>query len=235
VTLPRPIDDEAQSRAFLIALGLAAQLDPQRDLRELFSAVAAQLDVSRRVRIHVLDRWFEADQILAPIVPALDDWIRLSEAAELAAEALAGKPEIHDQASIIDDIWSVRRVRGQARGAILRQPLLSSSAVAQALGASPSNREIARTLRDKGDIIGLEVGRAFAYPAFQFDHDGRRVWPAVKLINQALDARHDPWGVAGWWLTRDRVLGAAPWELVSDPQREPDVVRAAEAVTEPLG
>lgn len=235
MALPRPVDDEAQSRAFLIALGHAAQLDPKRDLRELFSAVASELQVSRSVRVHVLNRWFEADQILAPIVPALDDWIRLSEAAELAAEGLAGKPEIHDQASIIDDIWSVRRVRGQARGAILRQPLLSSSAVAEALGASHGNREIARTLRAKGDVIGLEVGRAFAYPAFQFDHDGRRIWPAVRLINQTLDARHDPWGVAGWWLTRDRVLGAAPWELVSDPLREVDLVRAAEAVTELLG
>lgn len=50
-------------------------------------------------------------------------------------------------------------------------------------------------------------------PAFQFTEDGSPV-PVVLDVNRILDARHDPWGAADWWLSENAWLGTTPAALL---------------------
>jgi hypothetical protein len=80
------------------------------------------------------------------------------------------------------------------------------------------------------ELIRLRIGGAVRLPRFQFGADGRP--DAVVLeVNRVLDAEHDPWGVAGWWLDRHSWLLGAPIELVdgtADDRRRVVVAAAAE-------
>ena len=123
---------------------------------------------------------------------------------------------------------------GEAIRQIWQEEMLGPAAAATALGAKPSNREKVRQYRARSKLIGLPRERGYLYPAFQFDKDRRQVRPEVQRANEILDARDDPWGVASWWISRNARLGAKPMELIGTNRSE-DIVRAAEAVVEPVG
>jgi hypothetical protein len=113
--------------------------------------------------------------------------------------------------------------------------MLESKAAAIALGAKVTNREKVRSHRERSRLLGLPRDRSYLYPAFQFDPRKRELYPEVRQVNELLDAAVDPWGVASWWVSpNDRLGGARPLDLVSKARAE-EVVRAAQAIVEPIG
>lgn len=121
-------------------------------------------------------------------------------------------------------------IRSAAHRAVLDQPLLESTAVAEALGRSGSNgREAASKLRLASQIVGIRQGNRYLYPAFQIDFRNRRVAPVVAQVNQLLGAVDDPWGVASWWISPStRLGGQAPRDLLGS-DHEPDLMALARA------
>lgn len=133
------------------------------------------------------------------------------------ATALAGSPRLVHEA--IDEAFTDLALRTQARRAVLDVEMLTSAAVARALGMRGNNqREAASRLRRTGVLLGLPDGgsRGYLYPAFQVDPVAQRVRPVVATVNRALDAVGDPWGVASWWVSpTPRLDGSSPAALVA--------------------
>lgn len=178
---------------------LAAELTGLAD--EEFAAVITQSLVSRRADVD-------------PAAMATLWRVTLRSAAEVST--LAGPPRlVHDA---IGEAFTDLALRTQARRAVLDVEMLTSSAVAQALGLHGSNqREAASRLRRSGGLLGLpdNGSRGYLYPAFQVDPVSRRVRPVVATVNRALDAVGDPWGAASWWVSpTPRLDGAPPMSLV---------------------
>lgn len=119
-------------------------------------------------------------------------------------------------------------IRSAAHRAVLDEPLLESSAVAEALGRTGTNgREAASKLRLAGRLVGVRQQNRFLYPAFQFDLEHNQVHQVAADVNRVLDALHDPWGVASWWITANpRIEGRAPKDLLGTTQ-ERDVLALA--------
>ncbi len=127
-----------------------------------------------------------------------------------------------------EDIARIARVQAEAEASVLRHDLLGASAIARLLGPTSANpREFARSLRTRGDLVGLARPGGYVFPAFQVDPKRREIWPVVAELNRRLGAADDPWAVASWWFTRDSRLRAEPHTLVSDPARADDLRRAA--------
>ena len=232
-----PVTADEETRQFLVALGdEVSRAEPNEDLRDLMRRVQIDLQADRSVMVRLLDSLMQSDAVLSPVATTLDTWIRSAIAASIAADVLAGEPRVFDEPDELDDLWRVHRVRGEARHAVLVDlDMLSSSGVARVLGSAATNREAARALRERGDAVGLPHKNGYVYPAFQFDIDRHQVWPVVARVNRLLDARHDPWGVAGWWIARQSAADAPRWQLVADPQRAADLLDSAEALLEPIG
>jgi hypothetical protein len=121
-------------------------------------------------------------------------------------------------------------IRSTAHRAVLDEPLLESSAVAEALGRSTTNgREAASRLRLSGRLVGIRQANRYLYPAFQFDLARRHVPAVVAEVNRLLDAAGDPWGVASWWISDNpRLGGRAPRDLIGEPD-ESDLLVLARA------
>lgn len=120
------------------------------------------------------------------------------------------------------------RIETAARQAIFEYPHLEPSDVADVLRSRDSNRRSpASRLRERGDIVGYEVGGRYLYPSFQFDAATARVRPVVAEVNRLLDARHDPWGVGSWWLSPSGWLdeGRSPADLAVEGGQD-DRIRA---------
>jgi len=136
--------------------------------------------------------------------------------------------ELHDQS------W----IEGMVRARIFRERMLTSSQAGDLLGTnSKSNkRQYANNLRTSGELLGIPHKRnRYVYPAFQFDVKRSRLRPVVSKVNKLLDALHDPWGVASWWITpSERLDGKPPKELLGTA-REKEVLELAEAELEPVG
>nr|WP_062342832.1 hypothetical protein [Herbidospora sakaeratensis] len=92
-----------------------------------------------------------------------------------------------------------RAVQPEAEAALLGAPSYSPLQVRRA-GFDPHDALLIRLAGPDG---------AIRLPAFQFDADGGPV-PVVMEINELLDAEHDPWGVADWWLSHNTWIGASP-------------------------
>lgn len=136
--------------------------------------------------------------------------------SEETVTSLAGEATtVHDE---IADAFTDLRLRTQARRAVLDVDMLTSAAIAQALGGRGRNqREIASRLRTRGVLLGLHDAsrRGYLYPAFQVDVGNERVHPVVAEVNRHLDAARDPWGVGSWWVSaHPRLDGAAPMDLL---------------------
>ncbi|MDJ0363016.1 hypothetical protein [Rhodococcus sp. H29-C3] len=108
------------------------------------------------------------------------------------------------------------RIETAARQAIFEHPHLEPGDVADVLRSRDSNRRsTASRLRDRGDIVGYEIGGRYLYPSFQFDAATAKIRPVVAEVNHLLDAKHDPWGVGSWWISPSGWLdeGLSPADL----------------------
>jgi hypothetical protein len=228
---PSTTDDEVRG---LLALMANAAAHDQRDLSEVLRALRPSWPHGPEATIRLVLDLVGSDQALSRARDAIAGAVRTAIAVDAMTDTLAGEPVIIDP-SVLDDMTRVARVRGEAHRAVMQLPMLTSVGVAQVMGSGAKNREVARSLRERGRVIGLPDRASFVYPAFQFDPDRHAVWPAVATINDLIDARHDPWGVAGWWITPDRILGGRPVDFVGDPDRDDQLISAAQAVVEPIG
>ena len=149
------------------------------------------------------------------------------------ARQLGGDPR-----HVLDEAERVLLLQAQVEGEALRsiwdEPMIEARDAAAALGAAPSNRERVRRYRERSWLLGLPSGRGYLYPTFQFAVERRDVAPAVRAVNEQLDAAGDPWGVASWWVALNDRLGARPRDLVGT-ERADDLAGAAASLTQPLG
>lgn len=115
-------------------------------------------------------------------------------------------------------------IRSAAHHMVLQEPMLESSAVAEALGRTGTNgREAASKLRLASRLVGIRQQNKYLYPAFQFDFVDQRVNDNVQIVNRLLDAVDDPWGVSSWWVASNpRLEGKAPKDLLGT-DREDDL------------
>lgn len=223
-------------RRLMRLLGEAARedTDPSALLRVISERDDIRPDTWRRLVSYML----ASSERFPGVASAVESILRVAGSAPRLIDDLAGSPDVREDPEEIttaDDLLGIARVRGEARAAIFDRAMLSSASVAKAVGLPPSNREAARSLRNRGEAIGLPHRGGYVYPAFQFDPRRHRVWPVVARVNAILDAGHDPWGVAAWWFTVDPGLGGEPSQLVTDRGREADVIASAEAILEPIG
>jgi hypothetical protein len=149
---------------------------------------------------------------------------------------VAGKPRrTLDVDDLADSTLRQARLAGEAIASIWEEPMLEPKAAAIALGAKATNREKVRSYRDRSWLLGMQRDRSYLYPAFQFDQHKRELYPEVRQVNELLDAAVDSWGVASWWVSSNDYLGGArPLDLVGEARAE-EVIRAAQAVVEPIG
>jgi hypothetical protein len=149
---------------------------------------------------------------------------------------LAGEPRrVLDVDDLTDSTLRQARLAGEAIATIWEERMLEPKAAAEALRAKATNREKVRSYRERSWLLGLPRDRSYLYPAFQFDPRRRELYPEVRQVNELLDAAADPWGVASWWVSpNDRLGGARPLDLVGEVRAE-EVIRAAQAVVEPIG
>jgi len=148
------------------------------------------------------------------------------------AEALAGGP-----ARVIADLAEDAVIRAGARRHVLDEPMLDARGLAIALGSRSVNpSQYAAAKRRRGEVLGLPLNGRFLFLSFQVDSERQAVRPAVRETNVLLGAAGDPWGVASWWVSgNERLSGKRPADVVCDDARALDVVRAARAVTAPVG
>ena len=106
------------------------------------------------------------------------------------------------------------------RERILHAPR-TSAFVLRARGADPELSGLIRLHREDG---GMDL------PDFQFD-ERDRPRDVVMSVNRLLDAEHDPWGVADWWLSGNAWLGDSPAALLGSVDDD-DLLAAAAAAVE---
>lgn len=163
----------------------------------------------------------------------LRSWLALFAVRSDLARQLGGGPR-----QVLDDVsqalMAQAGLQGDAMRTIWREPMLEPKDAAVALGAKATNREKVRQYRERSWLLGLPSGRGYLYPAFQFDHERRDVFPEVRAVNERLEAANDAWGVASWWISRHARLGARPADLVGT-DRGDGLVAVAAAATELVG
>jgi hypothetical protein len=102
---------------------------------------------------------------------------------------------------------------------ILRAELTSAFALRDR-GADPELPDLIRLHRADGSM---------SLPDFQFD-ELDRPREVVLSVNRVLDAEHDPWAVADWWLSRNVWLGDSPAKLLGSVADDKLLAAAAVAV-----
>lgn len=120
------------------------------------------------------------------------------------------------------------QIETAARQAIFEHPHFEPGDVADVLRSRDSNRRSpASRLRERGDIVGYEIGGRYLYPTFQFDAATAKVRSVVAEVNQLLDAKRDPWGVGSWWISPSGWLedGLSPADLAVEGGQD-DKIRA---------
>lgn len=117
---------------------------------------------------------------------------------------------------VLDGHRMVGPVLGPVRDRLLAAPALDADTVLRR-GGDPYAPELIR-------LPG--AGGRPQLPRFQFS-EGTLPWLVVLEVNELLDAAHDPWGAADWWLSSNAWLGAAPAGLLGtgDDRRLVDTVR----------
>lgn len=173
-------------------------------------------EMRRQLERHIQDVQHSVDRLTARI-DAMG--VNVSEHLVTAAELRAGRQQELVDESVLQ-VWE--------------QDLLEPRQAALALGVKKTNREKASALRKRSRLLGIPRGHSYLYPAFQIDAGRREIYPEVGSVNETLGAVGDPWGVASWWLSPNDRLGVKPAELVGT-SRAQEVVKAAKAVTAPLG
>lgn len=184
------------------ALAAAAQGVTRKELRGL-SAIGRHLQVATATRKRI--------DAVCRRLPARSSGLKAlfeAIAQEKARPAVGVEPN------------SIEQVRNQAEEHILELPMLDASELSTLLGSRSSNkRQYAAKLHERGEVMGLRRGNRFMYPAFQLDHKRGRVHPEIAEVGKILDAKADPWGVIGWWVSPHPRLshGRAPADLLGTP------------------
>ncbi|SDD72150.1 hypothetical protein SAMN05444580_10661 [Rhodococcus tukisamuensis] len=85
------------------------------------------------------------------------------------------------------------------------------------------------------DVVKAAACRCqrFVFNGFQFDAARQQVRPIVAEINQQLNAKGDPWGVASWWLNPTAFADdpRSPAELAVTGGHEQDLRDMADDLT----
>lgn len=200
-------DELAQALA-----AVAAQCD--WDHAEVVGAVAEALRPSDAVLLDVAATLAARHRALTGRIADLRSLLAFVAARSDLETELAGGPR-----HVIDDVerklMNRARWRAGVMSSIWQEPMLEAGVAAAALGAKRSNREKTRQYRERSWLLGLRGARGYLFPEFQFDPRRRDVHPAVRVVNETLDAAGDPWGVASWWFSQHAGLGARPADLVS--------------------
>jgi abortive infection bacteriophage resistance protein len=99
---------------------------------------------------------------------------------------------------------------------------LTSTEVHQILFATYSSKDrksALRRIRQRSEILGLQIGESYAYPAFQFDRVNQVVHPIVVEANKRLQSSGRPWEAAQWWSSPAKLPSgheAVPTKLLRD-------------------
>lgn len=221
---------EERERGFVSRLAQAVS-EPSLPLTEAIRRLVGRRRADREQMISLIETLVESDDELRLVSGTVSSLLRSSLVAEDVRTALAGEPAILDADEEMltpDDVLRVARVQGEAEASVLRHEMLEASALARLLGSTSANpREFVRSLRTRGEVVGLPRTGGYVFPAFQVNASRREVWPIVAELNRLLGAKDDPWAVGSWWFTRDSRLSAEPYKLVTDPTRADDLRRAA--------
>lgn len=172
--------------------------------------------------VALTDEVASADPDLSRYRFSLLAMMRGALSAGRVSDELAGAPRI-----VVDgirlpgfdaaDIAREATVRGMAKARVFDEELLTASAVSLLLGSRSKNpRQYANKLRVRGEIVGVPHQNQYLYPAFQFDEERGRVYPAAARVNAILHAAEDAWGVASWWVSMDSGIGRVPKELLGE-------------------
>ena len=140
-----------------------------------------------------------------PVVQAARGDFRLAGAPDPAISVTLrwGLAALSSEAQEIPENVAVEQTWDHATRRLLGAASLSTAQIL-ARGQSPDQPSLIRLERADGTP---------QWPAFQFGPDGA-VLPVVSRINAVLDAAHDPWGVADWWLGQNAWLDDAPARLI---------------------
>lgn len=107
--------------------------------------------------------------------------------------------------------------------------LLSSSEVAELLGASPNNRNLASEKRRAGKILAVGRGNTFRYPGFQFDRRRGIVHPIIEeLIALATGADWPQEDLLLWLCSPSTYFHEAdrPVDHLTEPERLLEAAKA---------
>lgn len=192
--------DEAQTGA-LRALAGAADRGPEWIRARVADLVVEILPLDHPV-VAALDTRRDAGTGVAPVdVPSVERLLEL--VGELVAE--------EDVPPAGDEV--VRRITAQ----LLDLPAVAAEELLAA-GVDPG----------RPGLIRLPTGRGGGrLPRFQFAGSGRP-HDVVLRVNELLDAAHDPWGAASWWVSPHARLDGAPVRLIG--RDDELLLRAARAV-----
>ncbi|MFJ7204106.1 hypothetical protein ACIQWR_11305 [Streptomyces sp. NPDC098789] len=116
---------------------------------------------------------------------------------------------------VLDGHRMVGPVLGELRDRLLAEPAIGDAEALEG-GCDPYAPGLIR-LRAAGGSVRL--------PVFQFAADGQPV-AVVREVNRLLDADHDPWGAATWWLSPNAWLDEPPVGLIGGPAEEQLLVAA---------
>ncbi len=226
--LDRGLSDEDLAEALLT---LAQR--PGRDTRNLLAHLTAAWPAGEADLLDAAASFAARHHALEGDASRLRSLLTLLTLRSDIARHLGGEPR-----RVLDDarqaVLLQAQLQGEAVGTIWREPMLESRDAAVALGANRSNREKVRRYRERSWLLGLPSARGYLHPAFQFDAERRDVFAEVRAVNERLEAKSDPWGVASWWVSRHGRLGARPVDLVGT-DRAGDLATAADAVIELVG
>jgi hypothetical protein len=138
----------------------------------------------------------------------------------------------------VEDPQRVRAALSWLAAAVRQDPATVASIAAEPVTAASVRRRLAAVPaygpEDVADpaapeLIRLRVDGRVRLPRFQFGAD-RSADRVVLEVNRLLDAEHDPWGVASWWLDRHAWLRGKPVDLLDGtPEQRLRVAAAAAA------
>ena len=131
---------------------------------------------------------------------------------------------------VFESLVAQIRLKADAMATISNSPMLTDREAAATLNV---DGDIVDSLRCNSTLLAIPSEGGYRYPLFQFDTDLSTIHNSVRVVNELLNARTDPWGAAGWWLFPHDRLGARPADIVASSQLR--LVAAAKAVTEPAG
>ena len=226
--LDRGLSDEDLAEALLT---LAQR--PGRDARNVLAHLTAAWPAGDAELLDAAASLAARHHALEGDAPRLRSLLTMLTLRSDIARRLGGEPR-----RALDDahqaVVAQAQLQGEAVGTIWREPMLESRDAAVALGVNRTNREKVRRYRERSWLLGLPWARGYLHPAFQFDAERRDVFAEVRAVNERLDAKGDPWGVASWWISRHGRLGVRPVDLVGT-DRADDLVVVADALLDPIG